>query len=249
MANKQELFYSAIASLAIYIICILSFLVYLKSNEVKKINPTFKNTVLQLDIILDTPSEVKDIVKIKSDVKNQEIAKKVVKKTSSTSIKQRSNLKSLFANVKTEVKEVSKKNVLNVKNSSIASRFKSKFEKERKTKNIVLSKLQESKQQKVKTKNVTMDKVADKQDPYYSKIYQMISSRWIPTIFENSLIAKVRIVIFNNGKFSYKFIQYSGNVGFDNQLKEFLNQETQKIYPISPTNKTVNIEIQFQSKG
>ena len=63
------------------------------------------------------------------------------------------------------------------------------------------------------------------------------------------MIAKVRIVIFNNGRFSYKFIQYSGNDGFDNQLKEFLSQETQRAYPVSPTNKPVNIEIQFQSKG
>lgn len=250
MVNKQEFYYSAIASFAIYIIFVLSVLVYIKTSDVKKINATVKNTVLQLDVILDSSNDIKqETIKITSDVKNQDIAKKVVKKTTSSTIKQRTNLKSLFANVDTEVKDVSKKNVLNVKDSSISSRFKSKFDKERKTKNIVLSKLKNSEQIKMSNKNVTMDKVADNQDPYYSKIYQIISSRWLPTIFDNELIAKVSIVIFNNGKFSYKFIQYSGNDGFDNQLREFLDFETQKRYPISPTGKTVNIEILFQSKG
>ena len=249
MGNKQEFYYSAFAAFSIYAICILSFLVYLKTNEVEKVNAVVKTTILQLDIVLDTPTEEKKITKIISSVKTQDIANKVVKKTTSTSVKKRSNLKSLFANVKIDAKKVTKDKVLNVKNSSISSRFKSKFEKEKKSKNIVLSKLQENKQLKLSSKNVTMAKASDNQDPYYSKIYQMISSRWIPTIFDNNLTAKIRIVIFNNGRFSYKFIQYSGNVGFDNQLKSFLDGETQKLYPPSPTNKTVNIEIQFQSKG
>jgi len=249
MGNKQEFYYSAFAALSIYAICILSFLVYIKSSEVKKVNASVKNTVLQLDIVLDIPAIEEKTTKITSSVKTQEIAHKVVKKTTSSSVKKRSDLKSLFANVKTDVKKVKKEKALNIKSSSISSRFKSKFEKEKKSKDIVLSKLQENKQLNMSSKNVTMDKASDNQDPYYSKIYQLISSRWKPTIFDNNLTAKIRIVIFNNGKFSYKFIQYSGNVGFDNQLESFLNQETQKSYPISPTNKTVNIEVQFQSKG
>jgi len=248
MANKQELIYSAIAALAIYIILILSFLVYLKTNEVKKINATVKNTVLQLDVILDVAPN-KEKIKIQSNQKNTKIAKKVVKKTTSSSIKKRTNLKSLFANVKTNVKSTSKDKVLNVKNSSISSRFKSKFEKERKTKKLVLSKLTENKVTKTANNTVTMEKSSENQDPYYSKIYQILSNRWKPTIFQNDLKVKVNIIIFNNGKFSYKFIQYSGNMGFDNQITEFLNNETLKKYPISPKNKTVNIEITFQSKG
>lgn len=249
MANKQELIYSAIASISIYIILILSFLVYVKTSEVKKINASVKTTVLQLDVILESNVDKKEKITIKSIVKNKEIAKKVVKKTTSVSVKQRSNLKSLFANVKTDIKKVSKNKVLNVKNSSIASRFKSKFEKEKKTKNIVLSKLSEKVESKTNNKNIMMDKAKDKQDPYYTKIYQILSNRWNPTIFADDLKAKVSIIIFNNGIFSFKFIQYSGNDGFDKQLKAFLNNETQKNYPISPLNKTVNIEISFQSKG
>jgi len=251
MANKQELFYSAIASLSVYIILILSFLLYLKTHEVKKIESTIKNTVLQLDVVLESPKKNINKANITSNVKNREFAKKVVKKTTSVSVKKRTNLKSLFANVKTNVSTVKKTNVLNVKKSTIASRFKSKFEKEKKTEKIVLSKLREKIDSKIETnhKNVTMNAVKKEQDPYYTQVYTMLSERWTPTIFMNDLKAKVNITIFNNGKFSYKFIQYSGNIGFDNQLRDFLNNESLKPYPINPKNKTVNIEISFQSKG
>lgn len=248
MGNKQELIYSALASLTIYIILILSFLVYIQTKEVKQFDAPVTKTILQLDVIIDSPTDNENI-KRKSVIKNTQIAQKVVKKTASVSMKQRSNLKSLFANVKTDIEKVSKEKVLNVKQSSISSRFKSQFEKEQKTKNVILSKLSEDKDNKLINRNVTMEKVTDKQDPYYSKIYQLLSSRWNPTIFLNDLTAKVTIIIFNNGEFSYKFIQYSGNLGFDNQLGNFLERETQKIYPISPKNKIITIEISFQSKG
>ncbi|MGK0255568.1 MAG: protein TonB, partial [Arcobacteraceae bacterium] len=218
------------------------------SHEVTKFNPTVKKTILQLDVIIDS-STAKDEIKKKSAIKNSKIAQEIVKKTTSVSMKQKSNLKSLFANVKTDIKKVTKDKVLNVKNSSIASRFKSKFEKEQKTKNVVLSQLSEDNENKSINNNVSIDKITDKQSPYYTKIYQLLSSRWNPTIFVNDLSAKVTIIIFNNGEFSYKFIQYSGNLGFDDQLSEFLDRETQKLYPVSPKNKTITIEIVFQSKG
>jgi len=249
MDNKQDLIYSAFGAICIYIILILSFLVYLKTTEVTKIDATVKNTVLQLDVILETSDKIEEKITVKNKIQNQEIANKIVKKTTSASVKQKSDLKSLFANVKTNASKVSKENVSNVKKSSIASRFKSKFEKEKKRKNIVLSKLVDKVETKSSSKNVAMNNAQKEQDPYYSKIYQILSSAWRPTIFEDDLISKVNIVISNNGTFSYKFIQYSGNVGFDNQLKAFLNNETRKSYPVSPTNKTVNIEITFQSKG
>jgi hypothetical protein len=249
MDSKQEIIYSAIGSIAIYIILILSFLVYIKTSEVKKVNAAVKTTVLQLDVVIESKNNIQEKIKPKNILKNSDLAEKVVKKTTSKSAKKSSSLKSLFANVNTSVKKTSKKKVLNVKSSSISSRFKSKFDKEKKVDNIVLSKLSEKSKPSSNKKMVSIDKNKDEQDPYYSKIYQILSSRWNPTIFDNDLKAKVNIIIFNNGKFSYKFIQYSGNDGFDEQLKFFLNSQTDSLYPISPSNKTVNIEITFQSKG
>jgi hypothetical protein len=180
--------------------------------------------------------------------KIHKIASKVVKKTSSTSAKRRTNLKSLFANVKVSAKKVKKTKVLNVKQSSIASRFKSKFEKEKKTKKLVLSDLVQNKQ-KTQIRKLTMQANQNETDPYYSKIYKILSSRWTPTFFADDLKAKVLVIITNKGEFNFKFIQYSNNDGFDTQLMEFLKNETKRLYPINPNNKIVTIEITFQSKG
>lgn len=248
MADKRYFYTSAFLAIGIYVFLVLLLLVYLTNNNIKKIDAAKKHTILQLDVIMDTPKEIKQKISIKSGIKNKEIAKEVVKKTTSVSVKQRTNLKSLFANVKTEAKKVTKEKVLNVKQSTIASRFKSKFEKEKKVKDVVLSDLLENKNT-TNVKNVVLNETKNETDPYYSKVYNMLSTRWRPTIFSNNLTAKVLVTITNNGNFRYKFIQYSQNISFDEQLKEFLNNESLKIYPANPTNKTTNIEILFQSKG
>lgn len=126
MDDKKYFYITAVISLFLYVSLILLLLVYLKNNNVKKIDAFTKTTVLQLDIILDTPKIEKEKIAIKSIVKNKKIAKKVVKKTTSTSMKQKTNLKSLFANVNTKATKVSKNKILNVKQSTISSRFKSK---------------------------------------------------------------------------------------------------------------------------
>ncbi|MEA2017602.1 MAG: TonB C-terminal domain-containing protein [Campylobacterota bacterium] len=249
MDDKKYFYITAVISLFLYVSLILLLLVYLKNNNVKKIDAFTKTTVLQLDIILDTPKIEKEKIAIKSIVKNKKIAKKVVKKTTSTSMKQKTNLKSLFANVNTKATKVSKNKILNVKQSTISSRFKSKFEKEKKSNNLVLSDLLEKEKKDSTVKKVVMSKSENEKDPYFSKIYQMLSNRWNPTIFLDDLKAKVLVTISNNGKFSYKFIQYSSNIGFDRQLKEFLDKESFKRYPINSNNKKINIEILFQSKG
>ena len=76
----------------------------------------------------------------------------------------------------------------------------------------------------------------------------MLSLRWNPTVFSDNLAAKISVVISNNGIFSFKFIQYSGNTGFDNQLRNFLQNESLKRYPVHPSRKTKVIEIIFKSE-
>ena len=220
---------------------------YAQSTNTKKIDALNKVTVLQLDIILDTPKVKQKKILFQENKENNKVAKKVVKKTTSTSVKKRSNLKSLFSNVKTSAKKVTKRNISNVKKSTVSSRFKSKFEKVRKTNNLKVSKLINNKQSKQNKNIVTESK--NESDPYFSKIYQILSNRWKPTIFYNDLNAKVLVFISSNGKFSYQFVQYSNNIGFDNQLQEFLDSQSLLEYPVHPDRKSIKIEILFQSKG
>ena len=247
MVDKKNLYISAVLALFIYVFLVLLLLLYLKESNVKKIDALTKNTVLQLDIVFDTPTNEKKAIKIKSE-DNSKLAQKVVKKTTSNSLKQKSDLKSLFADVKTSAKKVNKEKILNVKKSSVSSRFKSKFEKEKKVKEVVISELIKQKSQN-SAKKVVLNESENETDPYFSEIHQMLSSRWSPTVFSDNLTARVLVTITNNGNFSFKFIQYSENIGFDQQLKDFLNSESLKKYPINPNNNTTNIEISFQSKG
>ncbi|MEA3513488.1 MAG: TonB C-terminal domain-containing protein [Campylobacterota bacterium] len=249
MVNKQNFYLSAFIAFASYMVIILLVLYYVKVNDVKKIDAIEKLTVLQLDLVFEEETTQKESLTIKTKTKVNKIENEVVKKTTSTSVKKRTDLKSLFANVKTSSKKVSKEKILNVKQSSIASRFKSKFEKDKKVENIKNSKLITKRSGIKKIENIQMNQSKESNDPYFSKIYQILSSRWIPTIFSDNIEAKVIISISSNGKFSYKFIQYSNNIGFDKQLKDFLEIESYKIYPINPTKKDTNIEILFQSKG
>ncbi len=245
MVDKKYFYTSGFIAFSLYVLLALLLIIYLKGHNIKKIDSFKKHTVLQLDVIIDTQDDKYKKIDIKSGVKNKEIAKKVVKKTTSTSLKQRSDLKSLFADVKTSATKVTKKQVTNVKKSTISSRFKSKFEKERKVKSLVSPELANKKS--VNSQKVVMSE-SQNDDPYYSKVNQMLSSRWNPTIFSADLSAKVSVIITNNGIFSFKFIQYSGNSGFDNQLAEFLQNESLKRYPVHPSKTTKEIEVVFKSE-
>jgi len=248
MDNNKNFVVSAILAFTIYFSFFGLFFYYVKNSTVKKIAVSNKITILQLDIIMDQTKIKNKQVSTKEIIKNTKIAKKVVKKSASTSVKQRSNLKSLFANVKTNAKKVKKAKILNVKQSSISSRFKKKLEKEKKVKNLKLSKLIETKKKKSVTQNKNKLKTKNnKNDPYFTKINQMVHQSWQPTIYNKE--ATVIVTISAQGRFSYKFTKYSGDTIFDNQLRDYLNNETLKRYPISPMNKTVTIEIIFKSKG
>jgi len=246
MADNRNFIISGFIAFSLYILLGLLLIIYLKGDDVKKIDSSKKITVLQLDVILDTDTDKPEKMDIKTKVKNKEIAKKVVKKTTSSSLKQRSDLKSLFADVKTSATKVTKKEVSKVKKSTISSRFKSKFEKERKVNSIVSPDLLKNKS--LNSQKVLMNQGENENDPYYSRVNQMLSSRWNPTIFSADLAAKISVVITSNGIFSFKFIQYSGNTGFDNQLRGFLEDESLKRYPVHPSRKTKVIEIIFKSE-
>jgi hypothetical protein len=247
MDNFKNIFLSGFIAFTIYFSLFFLFFLYIKTADAKKIDSSIKTTVLQLDVILEDPNEeIKKISIEKNTIKD--ISQEIVKKSKSVSIKERTDLKSLFANVDVKSKKVTKQNVANVKKSSIASRYKSKFEKDKKRKKISIDSLKKMENIKSVTQQSNVESKYD-EDPYYSKIHAMISARWNPVVFYKDQNAKVIITISNKGIFSYEFVQYSDNIGFDTQLKNFLNKEKLKYYPINPNNKSTKIEIIFKAKG
>ena len=183
--------------------------------------------------------------KIQVRKKTHKISKKIVKKSTSVSAKQKSNLKSLFANVKTKASSVKKKVVNNVQKSLTTSRFKANFEKQTKSNNL-LSKFLDDK--KV---NITKQKIGDtknEHDLYISKIYEILYQRWQPLLIVDGLSTKVIITIYKDGKFNYRILQYSGDSSFDDQLVLFLEKQKEEKFPI-PKKSRIDIEVIFTAKG
>ncbi|WP_419769330.1 MAG: energy transducer TonB [Candidatus Marinarcus sp.] len=247
MTDKNYFYFSGFIACGFYVLVCLLFFLYLQAHNVKKFDAFSKVTVLELEILSNDQTEKTAEQVTPSDVKNSDLAQDIVKKSTSKSIKETANVKSLFANVSVNSDDVNKEDVLNVEKNAVASRFKSKFEKQRKSESVSVSKLLEN--VKLKTSKLTFSESKNQNDPYYSKIYEIISSRWQPSSIVDNLSAKVVVTIYSDGKFEYTFISDSGDETFDASLKAFLDEQTTLTYPTHDKGNKTDIEIIFKAKG
>ena len=245
-SSEKSYFLSGLIAFIIYLFCIVSILFYLSENESKKIDAMQKNTILQLEIIVDNTQKIQKSTSkpVKKVIKKEE---KIVEKSKSVSITKTADLKSLFSKVKTKAKKVEKKEVVNVKKSLVSSRFRSNFEKQRKSENIKVSNILDDVTVKSRA-NVSMDSKYDK-DPYYSKIYEMLGQRWNNVITFDELFASVLITITSSGGFDYRIIKGSGDETFDEALKDFLQNQKLELYPAYTKGSKTQIEVIFKSKN
>jgi len=243
MDNKYNKFISFIIALSSYILVLLLILLYLQEPNIKKYNTKKKETVIQIDLITVENKTNNNISKTK------EIKKVKINKSKSLDNKVKSNLKSLFANVKVKSENVKEKKVLNVKENKIKSRFKSKFTNKDNPKNIKVAKLKTVNKIKDKKRNIDPNN-NDTEDNYYSQIKQLILTRWYdnPVYITDKYLLKVYITISSKGKFNFNIIKYSGKIQIDNLLMKFLNEQRDIIYPIAKDNKDKTILVNFMSE-
>ncbi|PLY04584.1 MAG: TonB C-terminal domain-containing protein [Arcobacter sp.] len=241
MREKGYFYLAGIISVTVYLAICASFLIYINAPKPKKYDSA-KTTVIELELI-STKSNERRVAK-KTVEKQQEI----VKKSTSKSHKQSADFKSLFAKVKTSAKKIVEKDVNAVKESIDPSRFKSKFEKQKKTDNTSVSKLLND----VKT-TTNMPKIAasgkGEENEYFSKIKQILWERWNPRLLEDGLEIKVLVMITNSGSFDFRIMKYSKDERFDESLKEFLESQKSEIFPTHKINTKVDIIINFKSEG
>ncbi len=243
MDKKSFFVISGVLSISFYLAVCFALLFYINSPKVKKFDSLKKSTVLNLELI-SLKSDKMEVVK-----KSEKKVSKIVKKSTSKSSKKASNLKSLFKNVKTTSKKIVKKST-NIKKGSIdPSRFKSKFEKQKKRDNSSdISKLLSSKKNK---SNISKKSSGTKGETheYYSKIKDILWQRWNPKFLEAGLKVKVLVMISNSGVFDYKIIKYSQDERFDESLKEFLESQKNEVFPNHSIGSKVDIIINFESEG
>lgn len=241
--NKNNFYIAGFIAIIFYLLVLFLFVLYTSKEEVKKFDSYKKNTVLELEVIL-SDSLSKKIVKDKN--KNSKLSKEIVKKTYSTKVTNTGNIKSLFSSVKTKSKNIKKEKVLNVRKSLVASKFKSKFEKQRKSSNLKVSNILNS--VNVKKATVISSDSKYQNDPYYSKIYELLAQKWKPMLVIDELFATVLVQITSDGSFDYRFVNKSGNSVFDDSLNDFLQEQRTFLFPKHNKGSKVQIEVIFKSE-
>lgn len=244
MQNKSSFLISGIISFSFYILICVLVIYYVTKAPVKKYTTKTTATVLELDVIVEK-SDKKRIEK-KED-KKIEKKEEVVEKAASVAAEKKPDLKSLFANVKTKSKTVAKKEVNKVVKSIDPKRFKSKFEKQKKSSNVKLDKLLNDKKTTTNVRSSSKSK-SKENDEYFSQVSALLDA-WVPLIREDNLTATVLVIITPNGGFDYRFTKYSGNNDFDISLKAFLEEQKSIMYPKPKKGKKVQINVDFKSKG
>ncbi|KAB7892639.1 TonB C-terminal domain-containing protein [Poseidonibacter ostreae] len=245
MQKKSSFLISGIVSFSFYILLCFLVIYYISSPPVKKYTTQTKVTVLELDVIVEK-SDKKRIEK-KEDKKIEKKEEVVVEKAASVAAEKKPDLKSLFANVSTKSAKVAEKEVNKVVKSIDPKRFKSKFEKQKKSSNVKLDKLLNDKKTTTNVSSSSKSK-SKESDEYFSQVSSLLDV-WVPLIREDGLMATVLVIIDPNGRFDYRFTKYSGNNDFDISLKAFLEEQKSIIYPKPKKRKKVQINVDFKSKG
>jgi len=245
MQSNSRFLITGIISFSFYILIVFIFIYYVVGPKAKTYTVKTKTTTIELDMIV-VKSDKKRIEK-KAEKKIEKKIEKLVKKSTSASNEKKPDVKSLFGKVKTKVTKVEKKNINNVVKSLDPKRFKSKFEKQKKSSNIKIDKLLNDKRT---TTNITStNRSKSKESSSYFSQVQTLLDIWEPSSRNAGLVAKIRVTITPSGKFSYRVLSYSGNTNFDYSLKQFLEEQKDILYPKPKKGKTVTIDVDFKSKG
>lgn len=243
MQNNSLFLISGAISLTLYFSLCFLVMFYIFTPQKQSINITPSSTTIELEMI----EQIAEKKMVERKVEKIIEEKEPVEKSASNSNEKKPDLKSLFANVKETATKVAKEEVNNVEKSIDPKRFKSKFEKEKKSSNIKIDKLLED-EATTTTSRVKSSSKGDKSDDYASKIYEILQAG-APITQDVNIISKVVISISANGRFDYKIEKASGNAFYDAALKAYLDSQRGVTYPLPPNGKGVRYSVDFKFEG
>lgn len=243
MQSKSSFVLSGLISFSFYVLLAVLVIYYLSSPEVQTFAIKQNETVIELDMINEVSD--KKMVEEKTE-KKIEKKEEVVEKTASKSAEEekKPDINSLFANVKETAKTVAKEEVTDVEKTLPAKRYKAKFEKEKRSNNQTIDKLLTDKKTTTTQKKSNASK--GESNKYYDAVLKLLYA-W-PGMGEG-LKAVVRVTIQPDGRFDYKFVDYSSDEAFNISLKDFLEEQKNIQYPIPESNKSITIDVDFKSEG
>ena len=252
--DKKLFSFSFLISSFIYFFLIFLFVYFVSKNqEVKNVDAMTAQTV-----VVEIETKTQDTTQKQEVVEPKKILEKILP-AHQEQIENKPNAQKLFSDTKplfskepfkeVQSNDFAKSTVKELKNIEPQMQKKFEFIKEkRETSPDVSSAIREiesKKNQHTMQKNLS----ANNPDPYYSKIYELLNSRWNPSSLAQKLTAKVIVIINANGKFDYVIVQKSSNASFNNQLFLFLESQKNVLYPSFKDGMQTSIEVNFTSEG
>ncbi|MFV7790820.1 TonB C-terminal domain-containing protein [Aliarcobacter lanthieri] len=243
MQNNSSFIVSGIIAFSIYFFICFLVMFYIFTPNKDAINITPNSTTIELDMIEEVAEKKMVERKVEKIIKQEE----VVEKSTSASNEKKPDLKSLFANVKETAPKVVKEEVNNIEKSIDPKRFKSKFEKEKKSSNIKIDKLLEDEKTTTDSK-VKSSAKGDANDDYGSKLYEILQAG-APISYDTTIVARVIVMVDANGRFDYKFQSKSKDEAYNEALRSYLDTQKGVSYPIPPNGKGVRYSVDFKFEG
>ena len=109
MVDNRFFYISGLISFLVYSIFVFFIVLYINQSRVKKYNSISKDTVIELDLIINKQDTKKKELSKAIPVKKEKTA--IFKKSKARSAKQKTNLKSLFAKVSVKAVKIREKKI------------------------------------------------------------------------------------------------------------------------------------------
>ncbi len=250
MDNKKLFLVSGAVSIAIYIVVILAVLAYfLKTQETLK-KFTIKQKSVEVSLV-EAPKLKKIHKEKKNNIKKSEKPakkrkQKIKKKVGSYTPKEEVDIAKLFSSVKTPNKSKKKIEKTTKKSATPPSRFRGQSIRKTESAQEILKKMNIKDVSRVLAKS-NIEAVNGEDDPYLSKIYEILYKYWLPSQESAGNRAKVRIKIDSKGNFDYNVLFFSSSKTFNKELVEYLEYLKTKKFP-PPKEGRKEITVYFEAK-
>lgn len=258
MANIKLINYTAtFISVGLYLL-ILSFVIKISSEDIKKIKnfgyDIEKSIIVNLDTLPTSKNELKQSATKEQKpkiIKVSENIEKESKKDSRDIIEK--DAKNLFSTMKVDKKRANeveekikqeKTRSSRLKKQSAKELFKSSSIDKAKVKNELL------KMKKLLSSSSKKNEIKGKyDDEFFAKISSIIMQKWNATIgTKDRLKATVILKIDKNGHLSYRNLKSSFNNIFDTKLKDFLDNLSKELLPKYKKGNFIEAEFLFTDR-
>lgn len=239
MDNKLFIF-SGLSSITLYAGLLFIIFMNLLKTDSSKLYSAEKATVFEVSI---TQREVEDVAPpkpVEQEVKKQE---EIVEKIGGNTMQEVTDINSLFDEVEENIIKENSKEVNSVKKTVVSTKLGKLKTRESNDAQNLLSSL------KATENRVYVETNDGEVDEYFSKVHEIIASRWNPQDGEEGLSTKIVLNIDKYGKLTaYEILDKSGNTSFDKRFVNFLESLKKISFGLNDKDSTIKFVFKVKDK-